>query len=113
MIGTVKQAYNNLLNTEDYWQLLLICTIGWFALAVGAHLIPIPGKTSKKILDMQNRMVSMVHGFIIVGCAYYEVFVAQNDVTKPNTHFHCIMGAWSCAYFIHDTVMMLILGLAD
>ena len=93
--------------------LTFVFLIMWFALAIAFLYVPIPAKNLKMQKDMQNRVVSIIHGVIILGCGAYEVFVSKTEIQDPNNWFEQFWGAWSMAYFIHDTVMMLILGLAD
>lgn len=57
----------------------------------------------------------MIHGFMISGCAIYDVFYndAWARIDSPNNHFEKFWGAWSLAYFLVDSVMMVALNIHD
>lgn len=57
----------------------------------------------------------MIHGFVISACAIYDVFVNDdwNRLDSPNNHFEKFWGAWSFAYFITDSIMMVYLNIHD
>jgi len=64
-------------------------------------------------LDMRNRMVSFVHGFIsLVGAGYHTYFL-HTECGQPNSdleHFLCLN---SFGYFLYDFFIMIYFGIMD
>ena len=63
---------------SNFFLLTFIFAIGWTVISLLFILVPFKTlfkvKTREIEKDMQNRAVSMIHGFVISGCAIYDVF---------------------------------------
>jgi hypothetical protein len=73
---------------------------------------PIPiGKM--EILDIQNRMVSFIHGLILCILSFIDVTYVGLPYGSPNTGFQSFTLTFSLGYFLYDTLAMYYYGLLD
>lgn len=112
------EIFNEIAQSFEGYSIIWL-TVGfitfWFALSFIWLKVPIPARSIQQQQDMQNRVVSIVHGVVILLCAAYEVFITKRDqeLQAPNNWFEHFWGAWSMSYFFVDTIMMLKLNLAN
>ena len=57
--------------------------------------------------------MSIIHGVFLLVATYYYVFHVDYEYNNANTHYESWVTSISLSYFIHDMVMMIILGLLD
>jgi len=67
----------------------------------------------KKIDDLKNRVVSIVHGLFALFVSGYHIYRDNPEYAEPATKIQHIILLTSCAYFIYDFVACAIYGLAD
>lgn len=105
---------------------ILISVGTWTVLYFIAMMVPLPkykaiktseGKpmeiTRMEILDMQNRMVSFVHGLLCCVLSFYDVTFVGNPYGSSNTAMQNFTLTMSLGYFIYDTLSMSYYNLLD
>jgi len=76
--------------------------------------LELPSKLGKrKIDDLKNRVVSIVHGLFALVVSGYHIYRDNPQYEEPATKIQHIILLTSCAYFIYDFVACAIYGLAD
>mmetsp|Transcript_9079 Transcript_9079/g.7998 ORF Transcript_9079/g.7998 Transcript_9079/m.7998 type:complete len:264 (+) Transcript_9079:64-855(+) len=100
---------------EDKFTLAGLALVAWTLLWVIIRNFFITTKkiTEKERMDLQNRIVSMTHGLIILSMSAYIVFVENpeyEDVSTKTQHYMLII---SGAYFLYDLLACIYYGLAD
>ena len=86
--------------------LYLFC---WLGLGIGSLWIPVTGETKQKVRDLQNRIVSLVHGVLILWMSSWGMY--YGGYNEPNHDVHIRIAIFSAAYFTQDLIMMTALGL--
>ncbi len=66
-----------------------------------------------EMLDMRNRMVSFVHGLLLMFISGYNTYFAHSQCGERNTYFEQVIMSISNGYFLYDLVAMGFLGLLD
>lgn len=105
---------------------IIYAMVFWILLYNLVMLIPLPKyKTVKnadgkpieiskaEILDIQNRIVSLVHGIMCITCCFYDLTFIKNEYGSENVgieNFNLIM---SLGYFFYDTLAMYYYDLLD
>ena len=105
---------------------IVISTLFWIGLYNVLMLIPLPeykihksldGKPIKitrlEILDIQNRMVSFIHGLTLFLLSAYDMFYTSLPYGSPNTELQKFTLTMSLGYFMYDTLAMGYYGLLD
>lgn len=64
-------------------------------------------------LDLRNRIVSVLHGVIVLFMSGYNTYFAHSQCGEGNTYFEEIIMAFTGGYFAYDLVAMAYLGLLD
>lgn len=102
-------------NKQELFQAFLISFIGWNLLNLIVLSLPIPDKhlPRAEMLDLRNRMVSFVHGSIILFLSGYNTYFVYSQCGEPNTHFEEILLNFSLGYFLYDLLAMWVLGILD
>ena len=77
--------------------------------------LPFPDKHLKRVdmLDMRNRMVSFIHGFICIFLAGYSTYFLTSECGQKNTEFEKLIVMNSAGYFMYDFIAMAYFGLLD
>jgi hypothetical protein len=112
---------------ETYRGLQIIyAMIFWILLYNFVMLIPLPkyktlknaeGKpievTKAEALDIQNRIVSLVHGIMCIVCCFYDLTYVKNEYGSENVGIENFNLVMSLGYFLYDTLAMQYYGLLD
>ena len=69
--------------------------------------------TRLEILDVQNRMVSIIHGLICCGLSFIDITFVNNPYGSPNTTLQNLTLWMSLGYFLYDSLAMIYYGLMD
>jgi len=76
--------------------------------------IDLPSKLGKrKIDDVKNRVVSIVHGLFALFVSGYHIYRDNPTYADPATPIQHIIMLTSCAYFLYDFLACAYYGLAD
>ena len=65
------------------------------------------------MLDMRNRIVSFVHGLLIMLMSGYNTYFAHSQCGEGNNTYEELIMAIGCGYFLYDLTAMAFLGLLD
>ena len=65
------------------------------------------------MLDLKNRLVSILHGTLGALFGGYWYFVMGESCGSNNTVIEQIVLANTCGYFLYDAVALIYYGLAD
>lgn len=119
------QNWVYLANNKTLIQIFASLSI-WTIVYLICMLVPLPkykifkdkeGKpieiSKAEILDMQNRMVSFIHGVLLVCLSAYDVFAYSVPYGSPNTDLQTFTLTMSLGYFLYDTLAMAYYGLLD
>ena len=76
--------------------------------------LELPSKLGqRKINDLKNRVVSIVHGLFALVVSGYHIYRDNPQYDEPATKIQHIILLTSCAYFIYDFFACAIYGLCD
>ena len=64
-------------------------------------------------LDVRNRMVSLLHGIVLVVFSTYHFYSGFESCGDPNTDYESNLIYFSISYFFYDFVAMAYYGLLD
>jgi len=67
----------------------------------------------KKIDDIKNRIVSIVHGLFALFVTGYHIFRDNPQYAEPASNIQHIIMLTSCAYFLYDFIACVYYGLCD
>ena len=75
----------------------------------------LPDKHLKRedMLDMRNRMVSFIHGFLLMFLSGYHTYFMHSECGQKNTDYEIFIVLLSAGYFFYDLVAMAYFGLLD
>jgi len=90
-------------------------TIAWSILFTFVNInVDLPSKLPKrKIDDVKNRVVSIVHGLFALFVSGYHIYRDNPGYADPATPIQHIIMLTSCAYFLYDFMACAYYGLAD
>jgi len=72
-----------------------------------------PRLAKKKIDDVKNRAVSIVHGLFALFVSGYHIYRDNPEYAEPASKIQHIIMLTSCAYFLYDFIACAVYGLAD
>lgn len=100
---------------EDKLTFLGGATVAWTVLFLFVHFnLELPSKIGKrKIDDVKNRVISIVHGLFALFVSGYHIYRDNPQYAEPATNLQHIILLTSCAYFIYDFFACIVFGLAD
>lgn len=75
--------------------------------------IPDSHMKREDMLDMRNRIVSIIHGTLCMFLSGYNTYFVHSQCGEGNTHFEDLIMQFSCSYFLYDLVAMAFLGILD
>jgi len=69
--------------------------------------------TAEQNIDLRNRIVSLVHGFMAFMFAAYHVTMMRTECGELNTPYQRNVMVFSMSYFTYDLIAMYLEGLLD
>ena len=93
----------------------LISFVGWNILNIIVMNLKLNDGHLKRAdwLDFRNRIVSIIHGVLILIFSTYNTFFVHSGCGENNTRFETIIINFTNGYFAYDFVAMAYLGILD
>jgi len=100
---------------EDKLTFLCGAIIAWSILFIFVHYnLELPSKLgSRRINDLKNRVVSIVHGLFALVVSGYHIYRDNPQYAEPATKIQHIILLTSGAYFLYDFFACIFFGLTD
>lgn len=95
--------------------LFIACFFAWNILNLIVMYMPLPDSHLPRadMLDLRNRIVSIVHGAFSLFLSAYSICFDHSQCGEPNTPFEEQLMLFTCSYFLYDLLAMAWLGLLD
>ena len=71
------------------------------------------GSDRKKELDVLNRIVSFMHGLVLLSMSTYKYYFVPINCGEKNSHFDNVLIYCAIGYFTYDFMAMAFYGLLD
>lgn len=119
-IQVVRWLYDSYypLSKDDAMGIVTSCVL-WTVLYIIVERIPLPSVTKhatltqSQILDVKNRIVSIVHGIVLLVFSANEFYFFPGSCGDPNTTYEKRLIYCACGYFLYDFFAMAYYGLLD
>jgi len=100
---------------EDKFIFFCGATLAWSVLYIFVNYnLDLPAKLgNKKINDVKNRVVSIVHGLFALCVSGYHIYRDNPEYAEPASKLQHIIILTSAAYFFYDFLACAYYGLAD
>ncbi len=111
---SILDPYMNSSQQESLREFTYIFIV-WNVLNLIVMNLNLPDKHLKRedMLDMRNRMISIVHGTIGLFLAAYNTYFLHSQCGSENTKFEGFILTFSCAYFAYDFLVMAYFRILD
>jgi len=99
---------------ENQVFLAITACVVWTAISfVFESMFTFKAMSTKVDHDIKNRFVSIIHGFLTMVLAGYNIFHQQPSFTDKNSDIQLFLLLVSMAYFLYDYIACCYYGLAD
>ncbi len=104
----------SLILEQHYYSLFMLSFIFWFLTFAIVYMLPISHKNKETTNDTKTRIISILHASLIFWWSFYDVqFNQTGECGQSNSKFQNYLLVISCAYFLYDTIVCLLLGVLE
>ena len=114
-MNDLLEKYFQLEGEHEYLFFAAKAFVVWNVINIIVMYIPLPDQNLKRaeMLDLRNRMVSIIHGGVSLTVSFYAYFFTAPQCGGINRPLENYILAFSCAYFFYDFIAMGYLGILD